>query len=200
MVNNDLIATGLGDLRSNWGWLLGLGLLFVILGTVGLGMSFFLTLASVLFFGALLLVGGGTQLVHLLKAGGWKCRIQHLLIALLYIAAGAVIMYDPLLASGVLTMLLAWSLVLVGVLRIVIAFQHRGIDGWWWPLLGGVLAIALGAVILAQWPVSGLWVIGLFVAIELIMNGWSYIFIALAARQAGKQQPGGTDHGAATPA
>jgi uncharacterized membrane protein HdeD (DUF308 family) len=43
-------------------------------------------------------------------------------------------------------------------------------------------------MILARWPVSGLWVIGLFVAIEMIFGGWTYIFIALGARQLGKEQ------------
>jgi hypothetical protein len=35
-----------------------------------------------------------------------------------------------------------------------------------------------------EWAASGVWVIGLLVAIELIMHGWSYVVIALAARRA----------------
>jgi uncharacterized membrane protein HdeD (DUF308 family) len=54
------------------------------------------------------------------------------------------------------------------------------------PLLSGLISILLGGMIIAKWPASGLWVIGLFVAIELIVNGWSYVFIALAARKAAK--------------
>ena len=46
-------------------------------------------------------------------------------------------------------------------------------------------------MIVLQWPVSGLWVIGLFVAIELILNGWSYVFVALAARKAAEAGPTG---------
>ena len=42
-------------------------------------------------------------------------------------------------------------------------------------------------MILARWPVSGLWVIGLFVAIEMIFGGWSYIFIALGAKEVGRK-------------
>ena len=60
-----------------------------------------------------------------------------------------------------------------------------------WPLLGGIAALALGFMIIARWPVSRLWVIGLFVAIELIVNGWSCVFIALAAKEAGKLRPVG---------
>ena len=72
-------------------------------------------------------------------------------------------------------------------------FQLKPAQGWYWPLVSGLISILLGIMILAKWPVSGLWVIGLFVAIELIFNGWSYVFVALAARKAGQ----GEDAGAA---
>jgi uncharacterized membrane protein HdeD (DUF308 family) len=71
----------------------------------------------------------------------------------------------------------------IGVLRLIMAFQLRAMKNWGWPLIGGIAAIVLGLMILAQWPVSGLWVIGLFVAIEMIFSGWSYIFISLGARE-----------------
>lgn len=175
-----------GEVQKNWGWLLALGILFVIFGIIGLGMLFTLTIASVLLFGILLLMGGGIQLFEAFKCKGWKGIILHVLIAILYVLAGIVIIYDPLIASTVLTLMLAGGLIGVGILRIIMAFQLRDRQGWVWPLLAGVLSIILGILIIAQWPVSGLWVIGLFVAIELLFHGWSYIFIALAARNAGK--------------
>jgi uncharacterized membrane protein HdeD (DUF308 family) len=75
------------------------------------------------------------------------------------------------------------------LLRSFTAFQHRALKGWIWSLLAGLVSIALGAMIIAHWPASGLWVIGLFVAIELIFNGWSNVFIALAARKAAYAGP-----------
>ena len=174
------------DLQKSWGWLLALGLVSIVLGTLGLYMTFALTLASVLFFGVLILVAGVFQLVHAFTCTGWKSVLWHVLIALLYIAAGVDIMLNPARASLVLTLVLAGILVAVGVLRSVMAFQLRPASGWLWPLLSGLVSIALGGMIIAQWPDSGLWVIGLFVAIELIFNGWSYLFIALAARSAAR--------------
>ncbi len=172
------------DLKKNWGWLLALGLVSVVLGTFGLYMSFALTLASVLFFGVLILVAGVFQLVHAFTCTGWKSVLWHVLIALLYIAAGVDIMLNPARASLILTLVLAGILIAVGVLRGIMAFQLRPASGWFWPLISGLISIALGGMIVAQWPDSGLWVIGLFVAIELIFNGWSYVLIALAARKA----------------
>jgi uncharacterized membrane protein HdeD (DUF308 family) len=147
-------------------------------------MSFALTLASVLFFGVLILVAGVFQLVHAFTCTGWKSVLWHVLIALLYIAAGVDIMLDPARASVILTLVLAGILIAVGVLRGIMAFQLRPASGWFWPLISGLISIALGGMSIAQWPDSGLWVIGLFVAIELIFNGWSYVLIALAARKA----------------
>jgi len=61
-----------GDLQKNWGWLLALGILSLVLGTLGFYMTFGLTLASVLFFGVLLVVGGLGQLVHAFTCQGWN--------------------------------------------------------------------------------------------------------------------------------
>ncbi len=172
------------SLSRNWGWMLTMGIILVILGTIGLGATFALTLASVFIFGVLLLIGGGAQLFDAFYFTGWKNRLWHILIALIYFTAGGIILYDPVMASAMFTLLIAWALIAIGALRIWVAFQMKGMKGWGWTLVGGIAAILLGIMIMAKWPVSGLWVIGLFVAIELIINGWSMISLAIAARQA----------------
>jgi len=175
-----------GTLKKNWGWLLALGIVSILLGTVGLYMTFALTLATVLLFGALILAGGLLQLIQAFSCRGWKSVVGHVLIALLYIVAGILIIIDPVLASSVLTLVLAGILIAVGLIRIIMGVEHRkAATGWYWPVLSGIVSILLGGMIVAHWPVSGLWVIGLFVAVELILNGWSYVFVALAARKAG---------------
>jgi uncharacterized membrane protein HdeD (DUF308 family) len=185
-----------GELKKKWGWLLALGLLLIALGTLGVWMSFAMTLATVTLFGALFVAGGVFQLLNAFQLKGWKSVLWHILIALLYIAAGFIIITDPVFASLGLTMALAWILVVVGVLRMFMAFQLRPVRGWIWPLLSGAISMLLGAMILAQWPASGFWVIGLFVAIEMIMNGWSSVFVALAARNAAKAESASMTAGA----
>lgn len=177
-----------GELRKKWGWLLALGVLLIVFGTLGLWMSFAMTLATVIMFGALLVVGGGFQLVNAFQLKGWKSMLWHVLIALLYVAAGILIVTDPILASMSLTMVLAWILIAVGVFRIIMAMQLRPVIGLFWPLLSGLISVLLGGMILAQWPATGFWVIGLFVSIEMIFNGWSSVFIAMAARNAARTE------------
>lgn len=175
-------AAVFGAVQQNWGWILVLGILFLVLGVIGLGSLVALTLAGAFFFGILIIVGGVAQFLEALKCTGWKGVAFHVLIAVLYVIGGVFVVRDPLAASVVLTWVLAAVLICVGVLRIVMAIQMKSTGRWLVPLLGGIVSIVLGGIILAQWPLSGLFVIGLFVAIELIVNGWSYIFIALAAR------------------
>ena len=181
----------LGDLIHNWGWLLAQGILLVVLGTIGLGMTIWLTLATVFIFGVFLVIGGGVQIFQTFKCKGWGSILWHALIAVLYVLAGFSIMADPAAASTLFTLLLAGALVGIGTMRLIMAFQLRGAKNWGWPLIGGIAAIFLGFMILARWPISGLWVIGLFVAIELILSGWSYIFIALAVKEVGRQNAPG---------
>lgn len=180
-----LRADVFGELGRNWLWLLVLGILSAILGVVGLGMTFFLTLASVLYFGVLMMIAGVVQIVHAVKCSGWKSVISHVLIGLLYVVAGLMVVARPLLASVVLTWTLACILIAVGVLRLVMAIQHRALQGWAWTFVAGVATVLLGLMILARWPTDALWVIGLFLAVELIINGVTAIFVALTARAAG---------------
>ncbi|HDN69512.1 MAG TPA: HdeD family acid-resistance protein, partial [Gammaproteobacteria bacterium] len=136
---------------------------------------------TVTFFAILVLIGGGVQLVDAFHHRGWQL-FGKLLVALLYFFVGATMLTDPLLASATLTLLIAWALLFIGFMRIIAAFQMKGMPGWVWTLIGGIAAIVLGIMIMNRWPVSGLWVIGMFVAIELIFNGWGMIMAALAVR------------------
>jgi uncharacterized membrane protein HdeD (DUF308 family) len=164
----------------HWGWLLGLGILFIILGTIGLAMLVGLTIVSMLFFGILLIIAGITQAIDAFKYKQWKGVFWQAFIAALYIIGGCIVIYDPLLASTLITAFLATVLIIIGISRILMALFLRDVKGWGWVLVAGLAALILGLLILAQWPVSGLWFIGLLIAIELIITGWTYILIALS--------------------
>ena len=183
-MTNPLAAEIFGEARRNWGWLLALGILFIVLGVIGLAMVVSMTMVGVLFFGWLLIIGGVFQLIEAFKVTGWRSVLWHVLMAIMYVLAGGIIVYDPVGGALALTAIIAASLLVIGVLRIIIAFQLKGVSGWWWPLIGGLISILLGIMIISQWPSSAFWVIGMFISIELIVNGWSYVMVALSARQA----------------
>ena len=181
-----------GEVRKNWGWLLALGIVSVVLGLVGLGYCFALTLVGVEFFGWLMVIIGAVELFQAFKCRGWKSIFWQLIISVVHVAAGIVVIMDPLLASSVLTLFLAAAIFVAGASRIWVALNHRDHRGWGWMLFGGVVAVVLGAMIAVQWPGSSFFVIGLFIAIELVVNGWAMILLALAAR--GVDGPGSATH------
>lgn len=170
------------NLQRNWGWLLGLGILLLLCGFVGLSMVIGLTLVSMYFFVALLIVSGISHLMDVFKHRDWKGATWQGLIAILYLIGAGIVFYDPFLASTVITALLAWVLIVIGIIRIAMVLSLKSAKGWGWLLLAGIAAIILGVLILMQWPVSGLWVIGMFIAIDMIISGWTYIFIAISLR------------------
>ena len=137
-------------------------------------------------FGALLVVGGIAQAIEAFPHTGWTSKTPHVLIALIYIAAGVFAIYDPVAASLSLTLFVAAMLLVVGALRAVMAFQMRPLRGWGWVLAGGIMSLLLGIAIFVQWPVSGLLAIGLFVALELMIAGWNCVVFALAAKFAAR--------------
>ncbi len=138
---------------------------------------------SIFFLGILLLIAGCAQIFDVFRSQAWKGVLLHALIAILYLIGGCVVIYDPVMASTVITALLAWILIMIGVTRFIMAILLRHSKEWGYLLLAGITAFVLGLLILAQWPMSALWIIGLFIAVELMVNGWSYIFIALALRR-----------------
>jgi len=199
---SDTVAQDDGVRGINWGWLLVLGVLFLILGVIGLGMTYQLTAVAVFWFGILAIIGGVAQLIDAFHHKGWKGIVWHVIIGVAYIIAGIVLITSPLSSAFWLTLFLAVTLVVTGISRIFIAFQvRRQGAGWIWVLLTGLISIALGVLIYRtvippgaeqlatpegqlQWFAAWGGFIGLFVAIELIMEGVALISIALSRKNA----------------
>jgi uncharacterized membrane protein HdeD (DUF308 family) len=173
--------TGANELRQSWGWYLIFGIVLIVLGTIALGSSLLMTIASVFFFGWILIVGGIMEVVHAFWHKRWAGFFLDLLTGILYVVAGWMIMSNPKESALLLTLVIAMFLVFEGVFRIVAALAVR-YPHWGWLLFNGVISLLLGIMIWRQWPYSGLWVIGLFVGIEMLLNGWSLVMLSLAGR------------------
>lgn len=183
---NLIFGNLLGEIHEKWGWLLALGVAFIFLGTIGLGMTFALTMVSMVFFGFLMLFGGVFQLVQAIGCRGWKSIILHVLVAIAYLIGGVIIIANPLLASEIITMMIAAIFMAVGIMRITMSIQLKEVKGWWLQLLSGVVALIFGGMIMTAWPMSGTWIIGLLIAVDMIFHGWGYVALALTARDAQK--------------
>ena len=177
------VGSGRGSkgLRRNWGWFLALGIGLVILGLCAVGSSFVATFATVTTFGVLVLIGGGLEIVSSFSARQWGGFFLHLLGGILYVVIGFLMVTRPLAAASGLTLMLAALFFVGGVFRIVAALSHH-FHGWGWVLLNGVVTLALGVMIWREWPEASYWVIGVFLGIELVFAGMSWVMLGLAGR------------------
>jgi len=171
------------SLGLHWKRLLWIGIALIVVGSIALFTSVATTLFSVLLLGSFLLAGAVVRLIECFQTQGWKGRFSNLLLALLYGVSGAYTLARPGLSALSLTMLIGGFLIVGGILRALFAIAAR-FQSWAWSALGGALTALFGVLILRQWPVSGLWVIGTFVAVDLIAHGWTSIMLALGIRHA----------------
>lgn len=158
-----------------------LGMVLIIIGLVAISSSFVATLASVKVFGILLLIAGGTEVVHAIMIRNMRGFALHLLAAAIYLMVGLFMLEDPIQAAAVITLILAAYFIVGGVLRIIFSFAVR-FDGWIWVVINGLVNLMLGVMIWNRWPESSLWVIGLFIGIDLLFHGWSSVILALTLR------------------
>ena len=175
----------LAELRSYWPWFFALGIGMVVLGSFAIGWACVVTItvAATWLFGFLLLASGISQVVNAFFSGRWSGMLVHLLVGILYVVVGFIVIDQPAEAALSLTLIIAIFLIVSGIFRMVFAISER-FNGWGWVLLNGAVTLMLGMLIYKQWPASGLWVIGLFIGIDLIFNGWSWVMLALALRPA----------------
>jgi len=176
------LTPGVQALSRNWGLLLALGIVEVLLGTIGLAVAGLVTLASVLFFAWLLIFSAVLHLVRAFRTRGWEGVALHLLIGVLQGAVGVLILMNPAGGAASLTLLLAALFLVSGLFRLGFALWVR-MHGWGWQVLSGLISFVLGLLISAGWPATSWWVIGTFISIDLIFGGWSFVMLALAVHR-----------------
>jgi uncharacterized membrane protein HdeD (DUF308 family) len=177
------LASGLAPLRAKWGWIVALGVVYFIVGLIALGSVVIATAASVLVVGVMMVIAGVAEVINAFQVKSWGKFLLWLLLGALYIVAGIIAFTNPLLAAVVLTLLLGATLVASGIVRIVLAFGMQGGTPWIWVALSGAITLLLGLLILARWPVSSLYVLGIFLGVDLVLAGASWIAIGLGLRQ-----------------
>jgi uncharacterized membrane protein HdeD (DUF308 family) len=177
------LASELEPLRAKWGWIVALGVVYVVVGLIALGSVITATVASVLVVGIMMVIAGVAEIISAFQIKTWGKFFLWLVLGALYVVAGFATFENPLLAAALLTLLLGASLFVSGIMRIILGFSMKEGTPWIWVVLSGVVTLLLGLIILAHWPVSSLYVLGLFLGIDLVLAGSSWIGIGLALKQ-----------------
>ena len=176
------VAEPPSSLSVHWGWLVALGAALAVLGVLAIWRARTATLVYVVFLGVLLLAAALAVFVAAFSLTGyWTAFFIHVLWAVLLAIIGVVLVARPTTSAEAITLVIAFYFLVTGIIDIGFAlFSH--IRGEWLSIFDGVVSVALGALLLSGWPVTGLWAIGLFVGIDLILRG-----IAIAALGFGLQ-------------
>jgi uncharacterized membrane protein HdeD (DUF308 family) len=95
-------------------------------------------------------------------------------IGVLTLLCGIALLGHPLFASGVLTILLAVYFVSDGISEMAAGLGRMG-EGGGWLVLSGIVSLLLGAMIWAQYPLSGAWAMGTLLGIKLFFVGLTMI-------------------------
>ncbi|NMO20423.1 HdeD family acid-resistance protein [Pyxidicoccus fallax] len=167
-----------------WGGLFILGLLMTVLGIVALGTAFLASLVSAIFFGAMLAVMGISEIVagfRVRKSGGpfWL----YLLGGILSTVVGLFVLVYPAAGLAALTLMLAGYFFASGLFHAITSVVDR-YPRWGWDFAYGAISIFLGVVVMAQWPVSAVWLVGTLVGIGILFRGLALMAGSLSVRRA----------------
>ena len=177
-------AQTLAPLRAKWGWIVALGVVYLVAGLIALGSVVAATAASVLVVGAMMIVAGVFEVINAFQVKTWGRFIVWLLLGVLYIVAGFVAWDNPFLTAIWLTLILGAALVASGIMRIFLAFNMKHGSPWVWIVISGLITLVLGLIILAHWPVSAVYTLGIFLGVDLVFAGAGWIGLGLGLKNA----------------
>jgi len=155
-----------------------LGIALIALGLAAVLAPVVAGSALVIVIGFILLIAGTVPIVRELKAEASKERTIGLILGIITALAGIAVIGHPLFGLKFLTVLLVGYFVVEGVWKIVVSFRYKPATGWKWLLASGVLSLVLGLLIWNQWPVSGMWAVGVLVGVNLLGTGLALVTLA----------------------
>ena len=174
----DTPATGLLDgIKKNAGLTVVCGVILIVAGLLAIMSPLVAGLSLTIMVGAMLAVSGIGQCFLAFRAGAFGQGLMVLIIGVLMAFAGLYMMTQPLSGLASITLILVAYLVATGLFEIIAALQIRPAQGWGWELFNGIVTLLLGVMLWRQFPLSGVWAIGILFGVKMILSGWGLIFL-----------------------
>lgn len=171
--------------QSRW-WLYAIGILLIIAGLAALALPFFASLAVEAVVGWAFVIAGISQLLYAFRAKGWGGFAWQLLIGAVFLLGGFTLITNPVAGLISLTLVIIATFIASGVLKVLIGFRLRPVDGWGWFVLLGILSLSVGLLIWNQLPSSAAWSLGLLVGIDFLSTGLVFLRFGYLAGQASR--------------
>ncbi|PPD45610.1 MAG: hypothetical protein CTY15_03655 [Methylocystis sp.] len=170
--------------RAKWGWIVALGALFILGGAFALLNVFAATVVAIVYIAAAMVVAGAWEIITAFQMRPWGRAVLWGVVGAMTLFAGVATARFPILAAVSFTALVGALLIAGGVIKMALAYQLRDLGRWELIAIAGALSFVLGALILAEWPASGLYVMGLFLGVNLLFEGVGWVAMGLAAKTA----------------
>jgi len=177
-------------IRKHWVLYLIQGLIMVALGLFAIAEPMVATIAAALFAGWMFLISGIVGLAGVFTARRVPGFWWGLITAVLAIIVGLYLIWRPFRGIITLTLAVAALFAAQGISQIITAIAHRGVlPSWGWVIFSGIVDLVLAAIILAGWPGTAEWALGLLFGVNLFMWGLALVMTALACRTVSDAPP-----------
>lgn len=159
------------------------GIVLIVLGGLAIACPAVAGTAVVTVIGLMLSFAGIVQFLYGMRGAGWRDKLIPLILGTLTTLGGVAVLARPAVGLGALALVLAIYFVVEGTWKIVTSFSYRPASGWLAMLASGVLALILGWLIWRQWPLSGLWAVGVLVGVNLVATGAALVALSITIRR-----------------
>ena len=171
--------------RLYWRLFLAQGVIMLILGVLAIVWPQISTIAVDIYVGWLFLLSGIFGILMMFLARDVQAFLWMLLTAALSLFVGVMLVLHPAEGAVSLTMVLTAFFIAEGVVQIVASLSYRDVfpNQWGWMLASGIADLILAGIIIAGWPGTATWALGLIVGVNLITSGAAITAVALAGRE-----------------
>jgi uncharacterized membrane protein HdeD (DUF308 family) len=169
-------------LARSWKGLMAIGICAILVGCVAIVVPAVASVATAVFIGWILVIAGAFLVAGAFAAHSLGTVLWRLLWALLTVIVGLWLIVEPDNGTLTLTLVLGIYFLLMGITRIAVAFSARGRRNAGLLGLSGLAGLLIGILVLAKFPSSADWAIGLLVGIDLIFAGWTLTSVALVGK------------------
>jgi uncharacterized membrane protein HdeD (DUF308 family) len=170
-------------LARSWKALMAAGVFAIVLGCIAILVPAVAAVGTAIFIGWILLIAGAFLVAAAFSAHSVGTVVVRLLWAALTVLVGVWLIVEPHNGTLTLTLVLGIYFLFMGLTRITVAFLGRGQPNAGWVGLSGVCGLLIGILVLAKFPSSADWAIGLLVGIDLIFAGWTLTSVALVGKE-----------------
>ncbi len=169
-------------LAKGWKALMAVGVIAILIGCVAILVPAVASVGTAIFIGWVLLIAGAFLVAGAFTAHSIGTVVLRLLWAFLTGAVGLFLIVEPHSGTLTLTLVLGLYFIFMGVTRVTAAFLARGQEGAGLVGLSGFAGLLIGILVLAKFPSSADWAIGLLVGIDLIFAGWTLVSVSLVGK------------------